>query len=169
MAEVAPRSGGPPDTSTRKSLETGSHDLPVSAALDSFLRDGWAVSEPADVGPSDLAALCARRRDRLSRMLPGERLVVPAGRTPQRGNGQEHRFRPSSDYVYLTGDQSPEGVLVLDPDAGGHGATLFVRPPSDPGTVDFFQDYRHGELWVGRRPALSELEASSGIHCRPLG
>jgi Xaa-Pro aminopeptidase len=102
-------------------------------------------------------------------MLPGERLVVPAGRTPQRGNGQEHRFRASSDYVYLTGDQSPEGVLVLDPDAGGHRAMLFVRPPSDPATVDFFQDYRHGELWVGRRPALSELEASSGIHCRPLG
>ena len=169
MAEVTPRDEGPPDTSTRKSLETGSHDLPVSAALDSFLRDGWALAEPAETRPAELAALYARRRERLSRMLPGERLVVPSGRAPQRGNGQEHRFRASSDYVYLTGDQSPEAVLVLDPDADGHRATLFVRPPSDPDTVDFFQDYRHGELWVGRRPALSELEESAGIRCRPLG
>jgi Xaa-Pro aminopeptidase len=60
-------------------------------------------------------------------------------------------------------------VLVLEPDAGEHHATLFVRPPSDPGTIDFFRDDRHGELWVGPRPSLGEVEAAAGITCRPLG
>src|SRR5262249_39079513 len=47
VVEVAPRRGGPPDTPIRRSLETGSHDLPVSGALDSFLREEWAVPGPA--------------------------------------------------------------------------------------------------------------------------
>jgi Xaa-Pro aminopeptidase len=92
-----------------------------------------------------------------------------SGQPRLRGNSQEYRFRPSSDYVYLTGDQVAGGVLVLEPDAGEHHATLFVRPPSDPGTIDFFQSDRHGELWVGPRPSLAEVEAAAGIPRRPLG
>lgn len=94
--------------------------------------------------------------------------MVPSGQPRLRGNGQEYRFRPSSDYVYLTGDQSPGGVLVIEPDVDGHRATLFVRPPSDPSTIDFFRDDRHGELWVGPRRTFDDVEAATGIPCRPL-
>jgi len=51
-----------------------------------------------------------------------ERLVVSAG-PARRGNGQELRFRAASDFVYLAGDGSAGGVLVLEPDSGGHVAT----------------------------------------------
>jgi Xaa-Pro aminopeptidase len=152
--------------SLRKPLETGSHDLPVSAALAAFMLERWAEPsrrEPRAVAPPEL---CARRRARLSALVPDARLVVPAGRPALRGNGQEHPYRPASDYVYLTGERSSEGVLVLEPDGA---ATLYLRPPSGRDTDEFFRDYHYGELWVGPRPALDELEELLGVRCRPLG
>jgi Xaa-Pro aminopeptidase len=166
--EVAQQSEDPPDAPTRQPLETGRHDLPVSAALDAFMREGWAAREPVELRPTGMPGHCAARRARLSAYLPGERLVVPAGEPRYRGNGQEHRFRPASDYVYLTGDRSLGGVLLLEPDGDGHRASLFLRPPSGRDSRDFFRDHRHGELWVGRRAELAESEAALGIRCRPL-
>jgi Xaa-Pro aminopeptidase len=150
---------------TRGALETGSHDLPVSAALGSFMRDAWAPPGAFGLRPLAPPERCAARRARLSELIPGARLVVPAGRPTRRGNGQEHPFRPGSDYVYLSGDGSAGGVLVLDP---GGEATLYLRPPSGRETDEFFQDYHHGELWVGRRPRLEEVEDLLGLRCRPL-
>jgi len=159
----------PPDTASRDALETGSHDLPVSPALAALMREGWAEDRETEVRAVAPADRSAARRERLSGLLPGARLVVPAGRPARRGNGQEHRFRPASDYVYLSGDCTAEGVLVLEPDGDAHTATLFLRPPSGRESDAFFRDYLHGELWVGSRPALTEIEAVLGLHCRPLG
>jgi Xaa-Pro aminopeptidase len=111
------------------------------------------------------AERCAARRGRLASLLPGTRLVVPAGRPAQRGNGQDLRFRAGSDYVYLTGDGTAGGVLVLD-ESGE--ATLYLDPPSGRADLRFFADYHHGEFWVGRRPELDDVEAALGLRCRPL-
>jgi Xaa-Pro aminopeptidase len=108
------------------------------------------------------------RRERLSAFLPGERLVISAGRPARRGNGQDLRFRAASDFVYLSGDGSAGGVLVLEPDGGGHVATLYLDPPSGRADLRFFNDYHQGELWVGRRPSLDDVEAALGLLCRPL-
>ena len=59
-------------------------------------------------------------------------------------------------------------MLVLDPDGDGHEATLFLHPHSDRSTLDFFTDHRFGELWVGERPALEEVESALELRCRPL-
>ena len=125
----------------------------------------WAPAEPFELAPLAPPDRCAARRARLASLLPGSRIVVPAGRAARRGGGQDYRFRPESDYVYLTGEGSAGGVLVLDPDGD---ATLFLRPPSGRETDEFFRDYHHGELWVGRRPALEEVEELLGMRCRAL-
>jgi Xaa-Pro aminopeptidase len=107
---------------------------------------------------------CAARRRELAARVAGDRVVVPAGRPARRGNGQEFRFRAESDYVYLTGDATAGGVLVIDPDGD---ATLYLDPPLGRGDLRFFNDYEHGDFWVGGRPALTDVEAALGLCCRP--
>jgi Xaa-Pro aminopeptidase len=164
---VAERVAPPGELAQREPdpFETGRHDLPVSEALAEFMRGGWAAQEPPGTRALAPAARCAERRARLSEQFAGERLVVPAGRATTRGNGQQIRFRPASDYVYLSGDGSEGGVLVLEPTADGHEARLFLRPHSDRSTLDFFSDHLHGELWVGARPPLDDVAASLELEC----
>lgn len=157
-----------PGVGTTDPLETGSHDLPVSSDLEACLLAGWGGAAASELRPLAPPALCAERRARLSQLLPGERVVVPAGRAAARGNGQEVRFRAASDHVYLTGHQSAGAVLVLEPDGEGHEAVLYVEPPSGRDSLGFYSDNLHGELWVGPRPSLDEVAAALGLEVRPL-
>ena len=152
------------ETTGTDSLETGSHDLPVSSDLESYLRSGWGDAESAEVRVLAPAELCAARRRRLSELLPGERLVIPAGRGARRGNGQEVRYRAASDHVYHAGYEAEGAVLVLD----GESATLYLEPPSGREGLGFYNDTARGELWVGPRPALDEVAAALGLDVRPL-
>jgi Xaa-Pro aminopeptidase len=142
-------------------------DTPPSPRLAEFMRQGWRPRDEPAPRPSPPAALTARRRAALSGRLPGERLVVPAGVAPLRTNDQYYRFRPDSDYVWLSGDQSPAGLLVLEPDGDLHRPTLYLRPPSRRDDDSFWRDAVGGELWVGARPSLDTLSAGLGIDCRP--
>lgn len=153
---------------TTDPLETGSHDLPVSSDLEAYLLSGWRDSAPSDLRPLAPPELCAERRARLSRLLPGERVVVPAGHGARRGNGQEVRFRAASDYVYLTGHESAGAVLVLEPDGGAHNATVYLEPPSGREGLGFYTDNLRGELWVGPRPSLDDVSAALHLEVRPL-
>ena len=101
---------------------------------------GWGQSAPSAVRPLAPPKLCAARRARLSRLLPGERIAVPAGHGARRGNGQEVRFRAASEYVYLTGHEAAGAVLVLEPDGDAHAATLYLEPPSGRAGLGFYTD-----------------------------
>jgi Xaa-Pro aminopeptidase len=152
-------------------FRTGSHDLPVTPALEAFMAGDWAdppAGEPG--GPAEVAAWTAKRRAALSQAFPGERLVVASGSYHARSNDQDYRFRPHSDYVWLTGDQTSDAVLVLEPSGTqGHDAVLFVRPRAERSTsAEFWRDRRYGELWAGRRPSLAETSAAYGLECRHL-
>src|SRR5262249_6880041 len=137
-----------------KRFHTGSHDLPVTPALEEFMRAGWLDSSQ-DRAPDAVAAYTPARRRALGPALPGEPLMIRAGELKQRSNDQYYRFRPHSAYVWLTGDQSNDGVLVLEPDGE---ATLYLRPRSSRDDGEFFLDRKYGELWTGRRPTLRETE-----------
>ncbi|MEU8435755.1 aminopeptidase P family protein [Streptomyces sp. NPDC029216] len=160
------------DTSSR--LNTGSHDLPVSAGLSRFMAGSWAPS-PLPAGTRVTAYdVTPARRARLSARFPGERLIVPAGELRVRSNDSDFRFRPHSAYAWLTGltgEDQVGHVLVLEP-AGPHGheAVLYLRPRSDrsDGTEEFYRDRRYGEFWVGRRPDLAEAERLTGVRCAHL-
>src|ERR687890_1170560 len=144
---------------------------PTSAAFKEFIAQGWAprpteLPSLAEVGP-----YAAARRDAVSAAYPGERLVLPAGGLKVRSNDTDYVFRPHSAFAHLTGlgaDREPDSVLVLEPRNGGHEAILYFRPRAGRDTQEFYADARYGELWVGARPSLEEIEAELGITARHL-
>jgi Xaa-Pro aminopeptidase len=111
----------------------------------------------------------ARRRADLSARWRGVRLIIPAGQPRLRSGDSHYPFRPESNYVWLTGDQTPGGVLVLEPAGGEHEATLYVQPPSGRDDDSFWLNGAHGELWVGPRPELAGISRRLGIACAPRG
>lgn len=94
------------------------------------------------VVPFDLSTardIHAQRRARIAAKLGDGVLVLHGGELRTRSNDTEFRFRPDSDFHYLTGLREPGAVMVL---RGGASPrfVLFVRP-KDP----------EAEVWSGRR------------------
>jgi Xaa-Pro aminopeptidase len=138
----------------------------VSEELEASMRSGWADTERRDLEPAELSGYAAKRRKALSAAFPGERLVIPAGRLKARSNDTDYSFRPSSDYAYLTGDQTENSLLVMEPQPdGGHSAVVYLLPRSDRENGEFWLD-GYGELWVGRRRSLAEAAAELGVETR---
>ncbi|BCL29246.1 aminopeptidase P family protein [Streptomyces aurantiacus] len=134
----------------------------VSDELAESMKSGWADTALHGLEPIPQAAHTAARRAALSARFPGERLVVPAGNLKTRSNDTEYPFRASVEYAYLTGNLTEDGVLVLEPAADGHRATIYLLPRSDRENGEFWLSGQ-GELWVGRRHSLSEAEQLYGI------
>lgn len=128
------------------------------------MSTGWLDSTGKRPVPAGVASWCARRRAALSDRFPGEWVVVPAGLPKVRSNDIEYPFRPHNDFVWLSGCQEPAAVLVMSPAPDGHETTLYLTPPSDRSTSEFFTDARNGELWVGPRISLDDAEARFQVH-----
>jgi len=78
--------------------------------------------------------------------------IVPAGALKIRNHDVEHRFRPRSDFWYLTGFREPDAVLVLTPAHPEVQSVLFVNP-RDP----------EAETWTGRRLGVEAAPATLGV------
>ncbi|MGW8762401.1 aminopeptidase P family protein [Streptomyces sp. NPDC055815] len=139
----------------------------VSDELAENMKSGWADTELHDLAPIAQADKTAARRAALSARFPGERLVIPAGNLKTRSNDTEYAFRASTEYAYLTGDQTQDGVLVLEPTADGHQATIYLLPRSNRENGEFWLDGQ-GELWVGRRHSLTEAEQLLGVPAKDV-
>ncbi|WP_190141799.1 aminopeptidase P family protein [Streptomyces glebosus] len=139
----------------------------VSDELAENMKSGWADTELHGLEPIEQAPHAARRRAALSARFPGERLVIPAGNLKTRSNDTEYQFRASTEYVYLTGDQTDDSVLVLEPTGDAHEATLYRLPRSNRENGEFWLNGM-GELWVGRRHSLQEAEALLGVPCKDV-
>jgi Xaa-Pro aminopeptidase len=140
----------------------------LSDELAEVMKSGWADTELRDLVPVEQSAYAAKRRAALSARFPGDRLVIPAGGLKTRSNDTEYAFRASTEYVHLTGDQTQDAVLVLEPrTGGGHDATGYLLPRSDRENGEFWLDGQ-GELWVGRRHSLAEAEALLGLPTRDV-
>ncbi|MER7910743.1 aminopeptidase P family protein [Streptomyces sp. NPDC096068] len=139
----------------------------VSDELAENMKSGWADTELHGLEPIAQADRTAERRAALSARFPGERLVIPAGNLKTRSNDTEYAFRASTEYAYLTGDQTQDGVLVLEPTEDGHEATIYLLPRSDRENGEFWLDGQ-GELWVGRRHSLTEAEQLLGIPAKDV-
>ena len=110
----------------------------------------------------------ARRRRALRELFPHDVLIVPTGHEKCRANDTFYRFRPGTDFFYLTGNMEPDCQLVLGPAGrlGGCEEILFVE--ENPGRTDpsFFN---RGELWVGPRLGVAASRHRFGVAaCRPL-
>ncbi|MDQ8705881.1 aminopeptidase P family protein [Streptomyces sp. LHD-70] len=153
-----------PDESEEQPIKQRKNGLypGVSDELAANMQSGWADTELHDLQPVPQAEHTARRRAALSARFPGERLVIPAGNLRTRSNDTEYSFRASTEYAYLTGNQTEDGVLVLEPKDDGHEATIYLLPRSNRENGEFWLDGQ-GELWVGRRNSLTEAEKLYGI------
>jgi Xaa-Pro aminopeptidase len=101
-------------------------------------------------------AFRARRRA-LSKLFPSETLIIPTGQEKVRANDTYYRFRPGSDFYYLTGNLEPDCVLVMQPQEGGsHRDILFVEPNPGRSDATFYTDRVKGELWVGPRLGVEQ-------------
>jgi Xaa-Pro aminopeptidase len=168
------------DTEPQPTQDRGSNrsHRPTSAAFRAFIAQGWAERDGRLPALADSAPWAANRRERIGRMFPGDRIVVPAGALVTRSNDTDYRFRPHSAFAHLTGlgtDREPDAVLVLHPRPtlpdthagapGTHDAVLYFRPRAGRDTEEFYADARYGELWVGVRPGLEEMAAETGLTC----
>ena len=140
---------------------------PNTEAFREFMASGWAAPETTNTPRSEVAEYAAARRAKLSRLFPGERLVIPAGAPKVRSNDTDYRFRPHSAFAHVTGmgvDHEPEAVLVMEPtedgqgdNGSGHIATLYFHPMAGRDSDEFYADAKNGEFWVGPRPTLQQL------------
>ncbi len=161
-----------PDVSAEHPLSAtwvwaGPHRPPVPRALVAQMTSGWGVAAPTST-TYPAAAACAERRRRLGERLSGATLVVPTGPLKVRANDTDYRFRPGTDFFYLTGCDEPDAVVVLAPGAGDVHATLFLPERRDQRSHEFFTDSRYGELWVGPRRGVREAAAYYDIDTAPL-
>ncbi|HWU10230.1 MAG TPA: aminopeptidase P family protein [Streptomyces sp.] len=164
--ELAPET---PETAEAEPIKQRKNGLypGISDELAENMKSGWADTELHGLEPIAQASYTAARRAALSARFPGERLVIPAGNLKTRSNDTEYAFRASTEYAYLTGDLTQDGVLVLEPADGGHEATVYLLPRSDRGNGEFWLDGQ-GELWVGRRNSLTEAEQLLGIPAKDV-
>lgn len=93
-------------------------------------------------------------RERFLARLERERAaaVIPTGALRIRNHDSEYRFRPASDFWYLTGFKEPDAVLVLAPANAGAKSVLFVNEKD-----------REAETWTGRRMGSAAAPAALGV------
>ena len=134
---------------------TGAHDARVPPKFLDLMLSDWR-EQSVDMTPAPHAANLARRRARLSDAFPGDTLVIPTGNVRSRTFGAPYPFRAGSDFLYLTGDQEPNSVLVLHPNGNGRDPVMYVQPRSDASSGIQYLDRVDGEIWHGRRYSPQE-------------
>lgn len=175
----SPAAGAAPQSLAQRG-NNRSHQ-PTNAAFRDFIGSGWGPRPEGLPERAESAPWAAARRAALGARFPGERLVLPAGPLVTRNNDCDYRFRPHSAFAHLTGtgtDFEPDAVLVLEPltvpeqDLAGlpegestHEAVLYFRPRASRTSEEFYANPRYGELWVGVRPSIEEVQARTGIRC----
>lgn len=84
----------------------------------------------------------------------GAAAIIPTATTKVRNSDSDFRFRPTSDFWYLTGFNEPDACLVLLPAAGEQPArsVLYLRERD-----------KEREVWDGRRLGLERAPAMLGV------
>src|SRR5690625_7798577 len=118
-SDDAPGTDQAPGTE-QKLAERGSNrsQRPTSRAFREFIATGWAERVDELPAREPVADYTPARREALSALFEGERLIVPAGSLKVRCKDTDYRFRPHSAFARLT-------RLGTDEE---HGAVLVRRP-----------------------------------------
>ena len=100
-----------------------------------YISSQWAERAETLPAPREVARSRPPAALRISALHPGKRLIIPAGPAKVRSNDTDYPYRAHSAFSHLTGwgsDAVPDSVLVLEPTADGHEATLYFRPTRRP-------------------------------------
>lgn len=144
---------------------------PVSDSFKDYISGSWAERTEALPQPREQSPFAAARRRKISNAWVGKRLIIPAGAAKVRSNDTDYPYRAHSAFAHLTGwgsDSVPDSVLVLEPTADGHDATLYFRQPAGRGSDEFYANPDIGEFWIGPRPSLENVAADLGLGTRDL-
>jgi Xaa-Pro aminopeptidase len=136
-----------------------------------FISSDWGEARPARKTLWESAKYAAARRAKLAAKYPNRVMIIEAGGMKVRSNDTEYRFRPDTDFAYLTGWGSatvPDSVLVIDTRGKSPKETLYLRPTAGKNSDEFFANPMIGEFWVGPRPSLEEVAAELGIKTRDI-
>ena len=139
---------------------------PVSDTFKDYISSGWAERPDDTPAPREQASFAATRRAALSQKYPGKRLIVPAGAAKVRSNDTDYVYRAHSAFAHLTAwgsDAVAGSVLVLEPTAKGHEATLYFREAAGRDSDEFYANPDIGEFWTGPRPSLAHVAADLGL------
>ncbi|HSC68622.1 MAG TPA: Xaa-Pro aminopeptidase [Cellvibrio sp.] len=102
------------------------------------------------------AEFARRRKTLMAHMEPNSIAIVPAAPERPRSRDTEYHYRQDSDFLYLSGFEEPQAVLVLAPGREHGEYVLFVRERN-----------REREIWDGYRAgpegACSEFEADDAF------
>jgi Xaa-Pro aminopeptidase len=94
----------------------------------------------------------ARRRRLLDALEDGAVAVVATAASHLRNGDNEFRFRPDSDFQWLTGFSEPNALLVLCKGRQEGEQVLFLQPRN-----------REQEVWTGRRLGVERAPAALGV------
>ena len=84
--------------------------------------------------------------------------IIATGEAPIRNGDSEYRYRPDSDFLYLTGFREPHAALVLLPNRAEGQAVLFLQEKNP-----------ELEVWTGRRLGLDAAPDTLEIdEARPI-
>jgi Xaa-Pro aminopeptidase len=147
-AEKAPRA-----TSNRSTT-------PVSDTFKNYISSGWAEREEETPAPREQAIFAAGRRAQISALHPGALLIIPAGSALVRSNDTDYPYRAHSAFAHLTGwgsDAVSGSILVMEPTADGHTATVYFREAAGRDSNEFYANSDIGEFWTGPRPSLDHV------------
>jgi len=139
---------------------------PLSSSFKDYISSNWAERADEVPAPREQAPFAAARRARISALHPGARLIIPAGAAKVRSNDTDYPFRAHSAFAHLTGwgaDAVADSVLVLEPTADGHDATLYFREAAGRDSDEFYANSDIGEFWTGARPSLAHVAADLGL------
>lgn len=102
------------------------------------------------------AEFARRRKALMAHMEPNSIAILPAAPERPRSRDTEYHYRQDSDFLYLSGFEEPQAVLVLIPGREHGEYVLFVRERN-----------REREIWDGYRAgpegACSEFEADDAF------
>jgi Xaa-Pro aminopeptidase len=170
-APEAPAAEGAAAQPAAPAAKPASHDTTPPDALLKFMVQGWRPPTARMPEPIAHHEVFYGRRRAVSKMFPGETLVIPTGHEKVRSNDTNYAFRPGTEFYYLTGNLEPDCVLVMEAEeGGGHRDVLFVEPNPGKSDATFFTDRSKGELWVGSRLGVPESKVRFAVHeTRPLG
>jgi Xaa-Pro aminopeptidase len=144
---------------------------PGSENFKEYIASGWAERSETLPAPREQASFAASRRERVSQLYPGKRLIIPAGSLKARSNDTDYAFRAHSAFAYLTGwgsDTEPGSVLVFEPTADGHDVTLYFRERADRTSDEFYANPEIGEFWIGPRPSLAQVASDLAVSTREI-
>jgi Xaa-Pro aminopeptidase len=88
----------------------------------------------------------------MDKLQPGELAIFFSGEAIRRSCDEYYEFFASRNFIYLTGIEQKESVLVMQKDESGHTEKLFILEP------DFLK-----ERWEGARIKADEAGRLSGV------